>query len=198
MSIVQLTGFAEAQAILEKMPFELREKYLKKAVQTATDRVAQLAASYVPESKTQYLTPAQRKRPRLKWRVGQRVKIYSATVVGVGGPYSSARHGHLVEKGFYHTTGGTFTGSGGYSERLNEQWTGEKGSKRRAAGVYRAKARYAKKNGVINQARTGTGKRGNFVEGRPYLGPAFRESEGFINDYIVTALREFAAEVSNG
>lgn len=167
MSTITLSGFSEAQQLLEKIPFELREKYLKKAVQEATNRISDDAARRVPPSVTTYLTPAQRKRKRLRDVIGERVKTYGAVVVGVGGPYSFARHGHLVEKGFHHTRGGTF-----------------------ADGKRTRKARRAD--------RTGKGVRGGFVDGRPYLNPAFDAGAPSVEGYIVTALREFAAEVSRG
>ena len=167
MSIVQLTGFSEAQAILEKLPFELREKYLKKAVKEATERISEDAARRVPPPVTEYLTPSQKQRKRLRDVIGERVKTYGAAVVGVGGPYSFARHGHLLEKGFWHTRGGTF-----------------------ADGKKTRKARRAD--------RTGKGKRGGRVPGRPYLNPAFDAGAPSVEAYIVTALREFADEVSNG
>jgi hypothetical protein len=167
---LQLVGFTEAEALLKRLPYELREKYLKKAVEEATRNVVDRIRSGFPAPRRRTLTKAQRQRPRLRDRLGHRIRSYASGVLGIGGPYRgvTGKHAHLLERGFWLTRGGTWKSSDGKTRRAKDE------------------------------SRTHRGKRIKFVEGSPYVEPAFEAANPMVVSLVEESLRKFADEVANG
>ena len=117
-------GFAEADAILGKLPILLRGKSISGAVSGSMERLAVMSAAKTPREGATVggieYTPLRgdrAARTRLSQAIGSVLRRYQGgeVIVGVAGPIKrlASRHAHLVEFGFHHTTGGTFKGSGG-------------------------------------------------------------------------------------
>ena len=179
MSIRQnLTGFEEAERQLLRLPQDIRDKAIKRSLHRIVKQVATEAASRAPKpgkatGGIEY-TPRRGKRasrPMLHESIGQAIRSYQGggILVGVGGPKKgmASRHAHLVEKGFHHTTGGTFAGSGGKTRKSRR-----------------------------GDAFKGKGKRGAFIFPRPFLLYTFERMRGKITEMLVDDLKAFADKVN--
>ena len=191
-SSIKLTGFEKAEEQLKRMPYDLRGKYLEKAVKGVVDDMVKESTSVLGSMTfAERLTKQQRSAKRLRQSVRAIFRRYEngKYLVAIGGPVKDwvGRHAHLVEFGFRHVTGGTIAGSG-TRRRKTVRYS------RKAAWEYRAReARCA-----VNPARTGKGVIGDYVEGRPYIQNVYENHRERVNAKIVAALRSFAKDLANG
>ena len=196
---VSFSGFAEADAILSQLPMLLRGKVLDKSIKSALNRITAASAAKAPREGSSVggirYTPRRGERAsrrRLAQSIGSVVRKYGGgeVIVGVGGPVKKhvGGHAHLVEFGFHHTTGGTFASSGGRRRYAMQTVRFDRLQTNRETIWRRVRQR--------NAARTGTGKRGSFVQPRPYVETAFNEHRDSVQTEIIAALRTFAMDVA--
>lgn len=156
-------------------------------------------------------------RTRLSQGISSVLRRYDGgqVIVGVAGPVKRqvGRHAHLVEFGFHHTTGGTFRGSGGRTRIAKRQaglsliqtrWKGKSGpreaSRKFIAGSYfsRDRVRNLDRKFAVsyirqtNAAKTGTGKRGNKIEARPFVLNTWQSNKAKVQQEIIAELQKFA------
>lgn len=171
---LKMDGFDEADRQLSRVRITMREKVLKRAINRVMSVVVKEAATRVPaQGRTvggiEYTERKGKRasRPPLAESLDKVMRTYRSgdVVVAVGGPKRGpqARHAHLVEKGFWHTTDGTFKGSGG-------------------------KTRKSKKG----KAYTGTGVRRAFIFPRPFLLYTFARMQPRLVQMVADEIRTYA------
>ena len=156
-------------------------------------------------------------RMRLSQGISNVLRKYNGgeTIVGVAGPIKRkvGRHSHLVEFGFHHTTGGTFAGSGGrrraakslagiklqqtrWKQRGSNRW----GEPKYIVGNYFSRAQllniskkfFYQRRYRINFLRSGTGVRGRYIEGRPFVMNTWQANKERVQREIIQELQQFA------
>lgn len=108
---VTLRATPDTMKALEQLPWEFRDKLLKKAVADAAKIVVQDARSRLQRHESDKTGTAalwsksvrekrQSRRWNLRQSIGQKVKVYQHSVAGfVGARYPFATHAHLLEMG---------------------------------------------------------------------------------------------------
>lgn len=205
---MQLSGYAEADGILQSLPLLLRGKYLEKSLLEAMDVINKASAEHAPaRGKSVGGIPYTEKRrgfrasrKRLAKSIGSVLRRYNdgEIIAAVGGPVKkhAGRIAHLVEFGFHHTTGGTFAGSGGRTRtakrhtKTQQNWTLKRG---RRVELSKPMTVWTS---TVDAKRTGAGKRGAVVPGRAFVGAAWNQHRGEVQQLIVEALRRFADELT--
>lgn len=171
-----VVGIKELAKVFEQLPERLERKVLRAALKAGSKPLLTRARARAQRlARHEWRTLSTGKRLRVaSWQdhdpssrthlfetLGTRPKTYtrSGVVYLAAGPmYAGGQHGHLVEHGHRMVVGGTVA---------------------RIKGKAIGKTRYAK-----NRALTGRGRVVGQVKGKPFLRPAFEESQGAILDAI--------------
>jgi hypothetical protein len=217
-------GFAEADSILSKLPMLLRGRRISTSINRVMERLAAASAAKTPREGSSVggieYTPLRGERAarmRLSQGISNVLRKYNGgeTIVGVAGPIKRkvGRHSHLVEFGFHHTTGGTFSRSGG-RQRAAKRLTGVKlqqtrwkqrgtnrwGEPKFVAGTYFSQSQlrniskkfFYQRTYSNNAAKTGQGKRGQYIPGRPFVMNTWQSNKERVHREIIEELRQFA------
>ncbi len=225
--MLTLSGHGEADRILSQLPILLRGKALDDALKSAMKHITDASAAAAPAEGRSVggiaYTPRRghrAARKRLSQALGMVLRRYSDNTVVVGGPRKTfrARHAHLVEVGFTHTTGGTAR-SGGRTRYAKEQiglsvrrqLPSREGQRGKQYGpeefiegrrFSRKMVRELRRGALVvpqsrtNDARTGAGRRGRAIPGRSFLGKTFEANKAAAQREVEAALRRFTDELT--
>ncbi len=226
--MLTLSGHGEADRILSQLPILLRGKALDDAMKSAMKHITDASAAAAPAEGRSVggIRYSPRRghraaRKRLSQSLGMVLRKYSDNTVVVGGPRKTfcARHAHLVEFGFTHTTGGTAAVSGGrkrYAKQqiglsVRRQLPSREGQRGTQYGpeefiegrrFSRKMVRELRKGALVvpqsrtNDARTGAGRRGRAIPGRSFLGKTFEANKAAAQREVEAALRRFTDELT--